>query len=857
MRLLQRIRLRLRAIFRRPQLERELDLELADHLAFETEALIAAGHNPEEARRRALATMGRTDRIREECRDSRGTVTWENLKLDVHFGLRMLRKNRTFSVLALATIALGIGSTTAIVSLIDAILIRPLPFPAPDRLFQAEEVGMRGPLDVLRANARLAEYAGHLGLRDFTLATPGRPERRKGSEVSANFFQVLAAPPLLGRTSQQGEDRPGRLRVAVLSHAFWIRHFARNPAIVGQHFILDESPYEIIGVMPPSFQFPAPDANFWVPMRLDPRNIGEYWGGGGVATFARLAPGQTRDAADAELRAAVPGIRASFPWRMPDAWATGATLTPLQDYLTGSVKTKSLLLLAVVALVLLIAVVNVANLLIAQAASRHREFSLRASLGATTARIARQLLTEGMLLAIAGGFLGLLLASGQLTLLKHLLPPDTPRLAEAALDTRVLAFSASITLLSGLLFGLWPAWRSRRPRPGATLILAEATFATVLLITSGLLLRSLWSVLQIDPGFQVQSIVTAEFSPNRVIAASREKTAAIADQIQAKLLAYPGVVNVAAMKVLPVTPEISAFTAAIEDHPRPPQDPQIPLWSTEVTPSHLDTLGIRLLEGRAFTPADRAGAQPVVIVDKRTARRYWPDRSPIGRRLRPVWQNDWRTIVGVVDNVKNFGYAGPPSWVEGEVYLPLPQAIGVPQKLSLVVRIQSDPSNFEKQLPYLVSEICSNCALTNIARMESILHDARRAPRSLAWLVGGFAFLALAMAAAGIYGVVSNSVLRRTREFGVRLALGASPAHLARIVIVSSVAYTAAGAALGLVVSWILAKSIKSLLYGVAEHDPLAFTLAPALLLAVALAATIPPTIRALRIDPAQSLREG
>ena len=678
MRQLQRILLRLRAVFRRPQLERELDLELADHLALETEVLIAAGHKPEEARRRALATMGRVDLIRDECRDSRGTIAWENLKRDVHFGLRMLRKNRTFSFLALATIALGIGSTTAIVSVIDAILIRPLPFPAPDRLFQAEEVGMRGPLDFLRVNARLADYAGYLGLRDFTLATPGRPERRKGAEVSANFFQVLAIPPLLGRTFQTGEDRPGRLRVVVLSHAFWVRHFAQNPVIAGQQLTLDESPYEIIGVMPPSFQFPAPQANFWVPMRLDPRVIGEYWGAGGVAAFARLAPGQTRDAADAEFRAAVPRIRASFPWRMPDAWATGATLTPLQDYLTGGVKTKSLLLLGVVALVLLIAVVNVANLLIAQAALRHREFSLRASLGATTARIARQLITEGMLLAAAGGLLGLLLASVQLILLKYLLPPDTPRLAEAVLDTRVLAFSAAITLLSGLLFGLWPAWRSHRPRPGATLILAGAAFATVLLITGGLLLRSLWTVLQIDPGFQVQSIVTAEFTPNRAIAASLERTAAAAGQLRAKVLVYPGVAGVAAMNVLPVTPEFTAFTAAIEDHPRPPQDPQFSLWSTAVTPSHLDTLGIRLLEGRAFTPADRAGAQPVVIVDKRTARRYWPDRSPIGRRLRPVWQNDWRTIVGVVEDVKNFGYAGPPSWVEGEVYLPLPQALGVP-----------------------------------------------------------------------------------------------------------------------------------------------------------------------------------
>ena len=877
MRWLHKLSLLFRALFHKPQLDREMEAELAEHLEAETSELIARGISPAEARERAQATMGRMDAIREECRDSRGTVAFEQLKQDIFFAARLLWKNRTFSTMALATMALGIGSTTAVFSLTDRLLIRPLPFPAPERLFQAEEVDTRGPFDVLRSNSRLADYAAHCGVRAYNTTGRDWPERVKGSEVSSNFFQVLGVGPFIGRTFSDGEDRPGKVRVVVLSHDFWTQRYGARQDAIGQKLTLDETPYEIIGVMPAGFQYPSPEASFWVPMRLDPRAIGEYWGGGGPSAFARLRTGATPAAATAELRAWIPRIRAMFPWRMPDAWGLDARLTPLRDYLVAGVKVRSLLLLGVVALVLLIAIVNVANLMIGQTAARQRELALRASLGATPGRLARQLLTEAVVLAAIGGLLGAALAFGQLALLKHWLPADTPRLAEVAIDRHILVFTAALSLSSGLLFGLWPAWRARTERrlalvedsrstanalglrTDALLVAAEAAFATILLVAAGLLLRSLWSMLQVNPGFHVESVVTAELSPNRSAAASTDKAVNLYEQVRDKLVAYPGVTSVAAMNVLPLRKVSFVITAAIEDHPIPPQDPQIPVWMTVATPELLDTLGIRLLQGRGFTAADRKGAPPVVLISKATARRYWPDRSPIGRRLRALWEKEWRTIVGVVDDVRNYSITGPPAYVSGVMYVPLAQSqvVFIPQSISLAIRLASDPAGFERRLPQMVKEICASCAISKIERMESVVADAVQAPRSMAWLVAGFALLALILAAAGIYGVVSHAVLRRTRELGVRLALGASRGRIAWLVVGSSLRYTLAGTTLGLLVSWALTRWVRTLLYGVTEHDAIGFSAPPIVLVAIALVASLVPMARAVRIDPARSLREG
>ncbi len=865
MRHLRSLLLKLRAVFFRSRVEREMEAEFAAHLDDETQDLIRSGIDPAEARRRAAAALRPIELIRDDCRDSRGVAPWERLAQDAAFGLRLLVRNRVFSFTALATLALAIGATTAVYALVDRILLRPLPYAAPERLFYANDVLTRGHFDAMRSHSKLADYAADLGVSAFNFRAPDRTERVTGAQVSANFFRVLGVSPLLGRDLPEGADKPGAPRIAILSHAFWTDRFSAAPGVIGRQLILDDAPYEIVAVMPADFQFPSPQAAFWIPMRLDPRNAGEYWGINVCFTIARLHAGVSPTAAIAELRAWTPRVHAMFPWPMPDSWGADATLEPLRSRVVAGIRVRSMLMMAAVALLLLIALVNVANLMAAQTAARRAEFALRVSLGATTARLARQLITEALLLASLGGALGVLLAIGLLDLLERWLPADTPRIAEASIDPRVLAFAAAISLAGGLFFGLLPALGVRpraslapaTPRTGAALVACETAFLTVLLVAAGLVSHSFWQMLHAPLGNAADSVVTAELSPNRDVAASLPKTLALYAAVREKLTAYPGVRNVAAMSQLPLAPTIAALTFAIEDHPRPPQAPQFVLWTTAVTPEHLDTLGIRLLSGRAFTPADRANSAHVVLVSRAMALKFWPSGNPVGRRIRPVWEDDWRTIVGVVDDVKAFSLSGPPSWVDGEIYIPFAQATAPPRHLALVARLGNDPAAFERALPAIVHDLCSTCAVSKIAAMDRVVSDAVAAPRTLAVLIGSFAVIALLLAAAGIYGVVMHGVIRRTREIGVRLALGATPGGVRWLIVAATLRQVAAGAAIGLAASWALARFTDSLLYGITRHDALSFALPPLLLLAFALLAALTPMIRASRIDPAAALRVG
>jgi predicted permease len=362
-------------------------------------------------------------------------------------------------------------------------------------------------------------------------------------------------------------------------------------------------------------------------------------------------------------------------------------------------------------------------------------------------------------------------------------------------------------------------------------------------------------MLQVDPGFRAESVVTAQLSPNRDSYASLEKSLALFDQVRLKLLEYPGITRVGAANVLPLSPQFSPVASAIEDHPRPPQDPAFVLATTVITPDHLDTLGIRLLEGRYFTDADRRGAPLVALVSRATAHRFWPDTSPIGRRLKPVYDKEWRTIVGVVQDVKEVSLSGPPSYVDGSIYEPLAQLGGASGQLAIVARVAADPAPFERRLPAMIKDVCPNCAVSKIAPMQSVVSSAVEAPRSTAWLVAAFALLALGMAAAGIFGVVAHNVLRRTRELGIRVALGAGRPAIAWLIIGSSLRFTLLGAAIGLAASWPLVHLVHSLLFGIPEHDPISFALAPVALLLVAALSAALPARRATRIDPARSLR--
>ncbi len=857
---------RLRAIFRSRRMEEELEAEMADHLASEVEELVRRGMPRAEAEWHARATFGGRLRIEEECRDARGVRWWEDTRQDAAFAWRMLRKQPTFTLLALGTMALGIGTTAAVFSVVDTIWIRPLPYPEPERLLSVEGIGMRGPFMVARESSQLADYAAHQGVRSFTLISRAGtlPDRVKGSEVSGNFFSVLGRAPWLGRTFAAGDDQPGKPRQVVLSYDFWQERFGGRSDVIGRKLQLNELPFEIVGVMPAGFHFPAAESQLWTTMRLDPRVAGEYWGAGGTAIFARMKRGVTLPALRSELASTVVRIRRMFPWPMPDLWGSELRIVELREALIGDTRLRGWMLLTAVTAVLLIAIVNVANLLLGQMAARTREFAMRTSLGASPRRLVRQLLTECLLLALAGGASGLALAYGLVAALRQLLPAATPRLAEVTVDGRVLAFTAIVSVASGVLFGLWPALAPARPmaargtrRVAGGLVTAEAALASLLLVGAVLLLRSLWAILQVDPGIRVESVVAAEFTPSRAVVASAEKAEVQWKEVQARLASYPGVRAVAAMDVLPLTPEVRAFAAAIEDHPLPERAPQYVLWSTAVTPQHLDVLGVKLLEGRGFNDGDRVGAEPVVLVDRSTAQRYWPGRSALGRRLKPVYDSAWRTIVGVVEDVRTYGIHGPPDWVQGEVYVPMSQAQAHRMPVSLVLRLEGSPAPIEKALPGLVHEVCRTCAVSQVQEMRQVVARAVSEPRSTALLIAGFAALALLLAAAGIYGVVNHSVVRRTRELGIRLALGSSRGRIAGEVLRSSLTNVALGIAVGLSAAWVLTRLMTKLLYGVAPHDAGSFVAGPLLLLAVALAASAAPAWRATRVDPAQSLREG
>jgi len=871
MRSLRRIFLLLRAVFQRRRVERELDAELAAHLEAETAELIAAGLSPEQARRQARATMGSLPTISDQCRDARGTAGWDSLRQDVRFGARVLRRSPTFAAVSVLVAAIGTGSAVAGFSLVDQVLFRPLPYPQPERLVQIDGVGgMRGPFETLRSNARLARYAAHQGLTAFTAAADPWPERIEGSVVSANFFQVLGAAPILGRTFDEGEDRRGAPRVAVLSHRFWTERFVADPGVLGQGLTLDEHDYKIVGVMPPGFDFPAREARLWIPMQLDPEDQGAYWGASGLWVFARVVDGVGLAQAEAELRTWIPQIRDMFPWRMPDRWGAGAQMVDLKEALTGDARASLLLLFGVVVLVWMAAVVNVGSLVVGHATSRTREFALRSSLGASRTRLWRQLLTESALLAGLGGILGLAVAAGELLVLKRLLPSDVPRLLEASLDVRAVAAAFLATVLTATFLAAASTGRGRgaaaaadrsTPPRGArrtngALVTLEAAFAVVLLVGAGLLLRSLWEVLQVDAGFRVESVVTADLHPDQAGATSPEAGQALFDRVREQVRGLPGVEAVAAVYPRPLSEEVAAVTVALEDHPRPAKDPQLVFWSSAATEGLFEALEVPILHGRSITEADVAESPPVAWVTRATAERFWPGESPIGRRLRPVWEKEWRTVVGVVGDLKNYKITGPPDWVDGEIFLPLPQAVSQPKSLALVFRVAGPVGGLASELRDQAEAVCPGCAVSRFETMERVTARASKAPRSLAWLVAGFAGVALLLACAGVFGVVAQSLEVRSRELGVRVALGASRMRVAWLLLLPSLRQTLVGALIGLFAAWALSGSIRSLLFGIAPTDPIGFLAAPAALCLATAIGCAAPILRAIRTDPAQTLRE-
>lgn len=803
---------------------------------------------------------------------------------DLRFAMRSLKRSPGFAIVAVLTLALGIGANSAIFSLVNGILLKPLAFAAPERLVSVAESSVddvfpQGAVVAMQKNLRTMDVVGFSDIGGLNLTGVGEPVRLQGSAVSANLFSVLGVKPELGRSFRAGEDQPGQDNVVILSHELWEQKFGGDPNVIGKVIALEGTGRQIVGVMPAGFQLASAKVQFWIPLDLDSRNVGAYWGSGFMPVVGRLRRGVTMEQAQAEIRSSVPKLRGMFPWRMPDALWADAGVIPLEQGLVGDASAKLLILLSAVGLVLLIACANVANLLLARAAVRQREMAVRAALGASRWRICRQLLTESVLLGICGGAVGILLALNGLGWLKSILPADTPRLASVTIDWRVVTFTAAVAILAGVIFGLVPALHtskidlteslktggqqaaaagaSRRLRNA--LGVAEIAIAVVLVIGAGLLVRSLWLLAHVNPGFRTESIVTARVTPNEKFCAEFARCQNFYDGLIARLRAMPGVRDAAAASMVPLDFVNWGYAAEMEGHPYVPGQVAPTVLETAITPGYLRLMGIPLLQGRAFTEADSAtGAASVALVTAATAKLYWPGESAVGKHIRPVFDKTWTTIVGVVGDVSEASLASKwPDWAGGSIYEPYGNGRGkLPlTQMSIVVRTTGGQSGIAEGIRRAVAALNPDAPVSEMKTLSTIVSQSMAGPRSTMSLFAIFAGLALLLGIVGIYSVVSYSVAQRTAEIGVRMALGAQRRDVLRMILGEGARMALIGVGIGVAGAFAATRLMASLLYGVTASDPATFAAVAALLVIVTLGACYVPARRAMRLDPIKALR--
>ncbi len=852
---------------------RQFDRDLADEMQFHLEMKSKAAGDPTAARRQ----FGNTTLLKEASHEMWGWNSLETLIQDVRYSLRTMRRSPGFTTIVIATLALGIGANTAIFSVVNGVLLSPLPFPAQDRLvsvyshFLPPDVkhgafSVADFLDLKAKNRCFQEFAAVTGNR-VTLTGIERPDVITIATVTSSFFSILGARPLLGRTFLEGEDQPTSPRLAILTQRLWLRQFSGDLGVVGRGVILNGANYTIVGVMPEDFQFPQRDVELWTIMRLTPP---QYRFPFFLRGIARLKPGVTLEQAQADLNSLAPGIEQSDPKTYS---RLSFPVVPLREGMVGNVRLALLVMLGAVGLVLLIASVNVANLLLARAASREREIAIRMSIGASRFRLLRQLLTESILLAMSGGLGGVLLAAWGVRWLKTLSVVNIPRLNEAHIDGRVLGFTLLVALVSGIAFGLAPALESIRFRMNeslkqnersgtesrsrrttrSVLVVAEVALSFLLLMGAGLLLRSFTKLQAVNPGFRTDDLLVARISPVGPKYQDGAKRAAFFDEVLHSMHALPGVKSFALTGSLP--PNNPGWMEGYRIEGRPPEDARangsVPL--TVVTPDYFRTLGVPLLKGRMFTEHDSLSAPPVVIISETMARKQFANQNPIGKRLMFGWSlpdQPWREIVGVVGDVSYRGLDAEPL---AAYYSPLSQnpytgvylIVRAPGPLRLADAVRASVRTIDKDVP--VSEVST---------MEQVLSESVSQPRFRTTLLAVFAGVALVLAAIGIYGVVAYSVTQRVHEFGIRMALGAQPADVLKLVVRWSTLLLLSGVAAGALGSLALTKVLRNLLYHVTPQDPITFAVVTGVLTGASLLATIIPARRAIRIDPLTALRE-
>jgi putative ABC transport system permease protein len=805
-------------------------------------------------------------------------LTLDNLGQDLRYAWRSYRKAPLFTLLVVLTLALGIGASTAIFSIVNGVLLRPLPFPDPERLTWVSEANTAGEtvsvswMNYLDWRARQHSFDALSASQNsaFTLTGSGQATRVAGRRVTANFFHVLGAEPALGRAFLEDEDRPGAPGAAIVSHEFWQRQLSADPNVLGRSLMLDGTPHAIVGVLPAGFRYLR---SYDVFVAMGPL-AGAGWivdrgNHQGFMALGRLKPGVTPDAALTELRA----IEADLSRTYPDA-VSGLTveMDSLKSRLVSDDRATLLVLFGSVGLLLLIACVNVANLLIARGASRRHELAVRAALGGKRLRLAMQLLIESSLLSAAGGAAGILLAGFLLRALIAVAPEGTPRLDEVALDGTALLFSIGAATACGLIFGAFPAAQassvsgqqlvirtraagavagSHRLRRG--LLVAEVALALVLLTAAGLMVRTLTRLTGVDTGLKPDHLLTLRLVLPAAYKSPEQRLAVVTDLL-ARVRAVPGIVTAGAGYSLPIDGSIWSSSFSARDKPVPPTHDLLPsAGMIPVSDAYLEALGTRLTRGRLFTAADGPDAAPVAVINETLAAKVWPGEDPIGKFLKQGWPErpgPWRQVVGVIADIKFEGITEPTTM---QVYMPLAQ--DPPADFTLALRTAVEPGSVRPSVEAIVTAISRDMPVSRVRTMEQVLDRSIARQRMALLVLSVFAAVALILAASGLYGLVAHSVTERTHEIGVRMALGAARRDVIRLVIVHGLSMTAAGIVAGVIGAAALSKSLQGLVFGVEPTDPATFAAVIAMLLAVAVAACYLPAWRATRIAPTMALR--
>jgi putative ABC transport system permease protein len=871
--------LRLKALLWRRKFDRDLEDEVAFHLAMQQSRTSSPGETAAPlAHEAALRQFGNPTQTRENLREMRSFIRLETLWQDVRFGARLLRKNPFFALVAIVTLAVGIGINTAVFSLVHGILLEPLPYAHPEELVMVGKSGLtKGVLVGLQKRLTQTEVATASYNKIFVYSGNGQAVRLAGSEISSNMFPLLRVTPRLGRMFGPDDQIPGQDHLVILSYSLWQTKFGGDPKIVGRTILLNDVGHQVVGVMPPEFAFPDIKSQLWVPAEINLSNTEVMWDPG-YNIIGRLRPGATMVAARAEFETVYPQVWKACPYPLGDWFAKQMGFQSLRDFSVAGARTTLLGLLGAVAMVLLIACVNVASLLLSRSTSREKEIAVRTALGASRSRITTQLLTESVLLGVVSGIVGCGLAYVSLIALKAVLPADTPRLANASIDGYVLLVSAAISVVSSIIFGLAPALHTskpdieqtlranaqsagvgrRRTTLSSALVVAEICMAVVLTSSAGLLIKNLRTLSQMHTGFSEDHLLFADVTPTDEFCKQHDACLAFYSSLLDRAEALPGVKSAAYTAVVPME-YFSAVPLMTQDRPQTRITPYY-VWYFHISPGYFKTMEIPLLTGRDFNSSDRHDTAKVAIISKGVAQLIWPGESPIGKHVAFADVSApggpaWATIVGVVNDVRHYKIkpAGFRAGVTGDIYFPFTQQ--PPSPMTLVLHAAGDIDALTSALPGTVAAVDSAVPISHFRSVHEVITREEAAPRSSMWLFSIFAGVALFLGAVGIYSVLSWSVAQRTREIGIRMAMGASKKQVLTMVLQQGGRLIFIGVALGIAGTLALARVIAGLLQGVRASDPMTLLLVGVVVTVSAVAATLIPSFRATRVNPIVCLK--